>query len=237
MSEASAGSSPAIGVVKDVIGVVRDAFIIIGVLLYFIGYAYRSTYLQALSVPVDATQSSVNELSVYTFEVAFREIYWLIAFLAIVSGLLVLMQTLAARQKWSELRKRRCMLLLGLIVSILTLPIGNRLANAAAQTDAAELRRGHLSKPSRISFVDTARAKLYAAEPLMVLAAENQNVFIVEQNDKTVFLVVQNVLNGVRAGEAHTFWLAKDAIASVSKSDSCDLVTNADAESRKYACP
>src|ERR1700684_388190 len=71
---------------KDVVAMLRDIFVVIGLLLFFVGYVYRYVYMRSLGVPVHATQSPVNELMVYSYTVFEREWPWILGYIAFVAA-------------------------------------------------------------------------------------------------------------------------------------------------------
>lgn len=136
----------------------RDAAFVVGIYLFFTGFAYREYYLTALAGPV-SSKSSIEFAPTVVY--AYRVFSAHTTFVYITVAVAVVAAVIAARfgaPVWLQ----RVRLAVGVGLVVLFFPLFNDWALGTAQADAQQMRLGLANvPPSDITFLDAAAASKY----------------------------------------------------------------------------
>jgi hypothetical protein len=204
-----------VSVAKDLIAILRDIFVAIGLILFFVGYVYRFVYMRSLGVPVHATQSPVNELMIYAYTVFQSQWPWIAAFLATISVVVVVFEVALQRSRSQRMPLRRLRIGIVIVAGLCIVPLSETLAGNAALSDASGVRSGYYVPHVQLAFTTAALRSIP-----MPLRLSNDAGFLVilDETQDAYFILDQPLVRGTHTkdGAAVTYRLPKKFVEYVS---------------------
>lgn len=183
------------------IGELRDLALLLAVFLFFVGFAYTSTYYRNLGIRASSLELSINDIIVSSYNVILTWPFLL--------GALVCAACLAGATKWLPKWGRVASYL---ALAIAFLPFARHVGSAVAARNAMDTRAGLFDAAVEVAFEPTVESRV--PELLRVANTANRLRLLYETKDH-VFLLDQVDTGRDELPIGHVYEVSRDHIVAL----------------------
>lgn len=128
---------------KDTVAVVRDVAVVVGIVMFTLGYFYRDAYFDELGVPPHASVADVDETILFATTVLALRWWWFAIFAAVAYAVARAVTWLERRQTLTALQASRLKVTLIAVGLVALLSLGEHAAEGAGRDVAHEIVTEH----------------------------------------------------------------------------------------------